>query len=96
MECQNYSNNKDSLKKSVKQLDIRGQELIYGLVSIYNNKNDNPEVGIPYGGRRMKDGHLRFDLNNLPEELVRILNNFCEKHLTKMEEDKARDEFTNS
>lgn len=79
---------RDLLKKYIKKLDVTGQELIYGLVVIHHKDADY--TGIVCGGKHMKDGRLRFDLNNFPDELIKILIVFCDKHLTRMHEDMMR------
>ena len=80
---------RERLKQDIKKLDIKGQELIYGLIVIHHLEDNETNV-IPCGGKRLKNGCLRFDLNVLSDDLVKILSNFCEKHLVRMEEDRIR------
>jgi methyltransferase-like protein len=91
-ESKNAKIDRDALKKNVKKLDIKGQELIFGIIVTFSvNTSENPD-GFPYGGKRNKSGNIRFDLNSLPDELIKILTVFAKKHLNKMKEDELRED----
>lgn len=71
---------KEQLISKIKSLDEHGHELIYVLIKVhYNNENEN-SYSLPYKIKSLKLG-LRIDINQLPIKLQHIINNFVQLHL---------------
>lgn len=79
---------KDEFMKLVKSIDNEGLDRIYVLIRMYQleNSEDKSTFKLPYGGKYIKND-LKFDLNELPNELKHILYKFVKIHSSKMEED---------
>jgi len=72
--------------------DQDGIELIYALTRVYKLQNNddthnNSNFNLPYGGKFIKDD-IKFDLDDFPIPLKRILYKFVSKHKKKMKEEK--------
>ena len=80
---------KDEFVKIVKNLDDNGHELIYALIRTYQleNSHDKSTFKLPYGGKYVKND-MKFDLNELPNELKNILYKFCLIHEKTIAEEK--------
>ena len=78
---------KDEFMKIVKNIDSNGAELIYALIRTYQleNNEDKSTFKLPYGGKFVKDD-MKFDFNELPNELKNILYQFVLIHLKTSEE----------
>ena len=74
--------------KIVKNIDSNGAELIYALIRTYQleNNEDKSTFKLPYGGKFVKDD-MKFDFNELPNELKNILYQFVLIHLKTSEEE---------
>ena len=74
--------------KLVKNIDIEGSERIYVLIRMFQleNSEDKSTFKIPYGGKYIKTD-LKFDFNDLPNELKHILYKFIKIHTSTMEEE---------
>jgi len=80
---------KDEFMKIIKNIDDNGAELIYALIRTYQLENceDKSTFKLPFGGKFVKDD-IKFDLNELPNELKHILYQFVlVHHKTSQEED---------
>ena len=79
---------KDEFMKIVKNIDSNGAELIYALIRTYQleNNEDKSTFKLPYGGKFVKDD-MKFDFNELPNELKNILYQFVLIHLKTSEEE---------
>ena len=79
---------KDEFMKLVKNIDTDGSERIYVLIRIFQleNSEDKSTFKIPYGGKYVKND-LKFDFNDLPNELKQILYKFIKIHCKTMEEE---------
>lgn len=79
---------KDEFMKIVKTIDVNGSELIYALIRTYQleNNEDKSTFKLPYGGKFVKDD-MKFDLNELPNELRHILYQFVLIHQKTSEEE---------
>ena len=79
---------KDEFMKLVKNIDIEGSERIYVLIRMFQleNSEDKSTFKIPYGGKYIKTD-LKFDFNDLPNELKHILYKFIKIHTSTMEEE---------
>lgn len=69
--------------------DQDGIELIYALTRVYQlqNNDSNSNFNLPYGGKFIKDD-IKFDLDDFPIPLKRILYKFVSKHKKKMKDEK--------
>ena len=81
---------KDDFIKIVKSIDTKGHELIYALIRTYQLENceDKSTFKLPYGGKYVKTD-IKFDLNDIPNDLKNILYKFVLKHETAIMEEKA-------
>ena len=79
---------KDEFMKLVKNIDIEGTERIYVLIRMFQleNSEDKSTFKIPFGGKYVKTD-LKFDLNDLPNQLKQILYKFVTMHNKTMEEE---------
>jgi hypothetical protein len=82
--------NKDKFIKLVKDIDEYGCELIYALIRIYQleNSDDKSTFKLPYGGKFVKHD-MKFDFNELPNELKHILLKFVQIHIKTMKEENS-------
>jgi hypothetical protein len=71
----------------IKNIDDNGAELVYALIRVFQmeNSTDNSTFKLPYDGRYVKND-MKFDLNQLPNELKQILFKFVNLHAESMEE----------
>jgi len=89
---------KDDLMKMIKNIDEEGAERIYVLIRMFQleNSDDKSTFKIPYGGKYVKND-LKFDLNDLPNQLKQIIYKFVLMHNKTMEEEnklkKKREQF---
>lgn len=74
------------LQKNIGGLDQHGRDLLYGMIKLHA-VNKGMTNGLPYGGKRMKDGSIKYDLNELPDDLLRTLQTFTTRHLGRMGEE---------
>ena len=79
---------KDEFMKLVKNIDVDGIERIYVLIRMYQleNSEDKSTFKIPYGGKFVKND-IKFDLNELPNELKQLIYKFVKIHSSTMEEE---------
>jgi hypothetical protein len=82
---------KDEFMKLVKKMDAYGHELLYVLIRVYQieNSDDKSTFKTPYGGKFVKTD-LKFDLNELPNQLKQVLFKFAQKHSSSMIENKNK------
>ena len=80
---------KDELMKTIKNIDEEGAERIYVLIRMFQleNNEDKSTFKIPYGGKYVKND-LKFDLNDLPNQLKQVIYKFVLMHYKTMEEEK--------
>lgn len=72
---------KDEFMKLVADIDDNTSELIYALIRVYqleNSENKNTFT-LPYDGKFI-DKNVKFDLNELPNQLKQILHKFLILH----------------
>lgn len=71
------SKQKDQFMKMVVDIDDNSCELIYALIRVYQLENsENKNIfTLPYDGKFI-DNDLRFDLNELPNQLKQMLFRF--------------------
>ncbi len=79
---------KDKFMKLVKDIDVNGSELIYALIRVFQleNSEDKSTFKLPYGGKFIKYD-MKFDFNELPNELKHILFKFVQIHVKTMKEE---------
>ena len=82
---------RDEFFKLVKKIDTDGSELFYAVAKCYQlNHVTSPDVlNLPYNSKLVK-GVIKFELDDLPPKLKRMLLNFLQKHIQKMKEEIAR------
>lgn len=82
---------KDEFIKLVKKIDPAGHELVYVLIRVYQieNSEDKSTFKTPYGGKYVKTD-LKFDLNELPNQLRQVLYKFVQIHVKSMNENKLK------
>lgn len=81
--------NNEKFLKLIKDFDANGYELVYALIRThqYHTLKDVEDVElIPYGGKYIKN-EMKFDLNDLPEDLQKILYKFSVMHTQTMKEE---------
>ena len=89
---------KESLLNKVKSMDKQGTELIYALIryhQIYIQQTSSPEL-LPFHGKKTKTGSLRFNLDLFPNDLLLLLNHFCDLHSQKIQEDSSLSNLKNT
>ena len=81
---------KDKFIKLVKDIDEDGSELIYALIRFYQleNSDDKSTFKLPYGGKFVKHD-MKFDYNELPNELKHILFKFIQIHIKTLKEENS-------
>lgn len=81
-----YTNN--LLAKKLNKLDHSQKETVYLIIKIYmiNNEKSSP-LNIPYNGKVLsifgQEQNIEFDLENLPQELIKLLNIFIKEIIKK-------------
>ena len=83
------SEQKDEFVKRVKLLDENGHEIIYILIRMYENDTTSKFAELPYGSKSTSK-ELKFDLDNLPNQLKWMIYKFSKLHLDKMSEENTR------
>jgi hypothetical protein len=69
---------KDEFMKVICDIDDNATELVYALIRVYqleNSENKNTFT-LPYDGKYVENKDIRFDLNELPNQLKQMLYNF--------------------
>jgi hypothetical protein len=81
---------KDKFIKLVKDIDEYGSELMYALIRFYQleNSDDKSTFKLPYGGKYIKHD-MKFDFNELPNELKHILFKFIQIHIKTLKEENS-------
>jgi len=79
---------KDKFIKLVKDIDEYGSELIYALIRFYQleNSEDKSTFKLPYGGKYVKHD-MKFDFNELPNQLKHILFKFIQIHIKTLKDE---------
>lgn len=81
---------KDDFVKLAKKIDVEGSELFYAVVRCHQLQTESDELFTsPYNSKMIK-GSLKFELDNFPPVLKRMLYNFLKKHVQKMKEEEER------
>ena len=74
---------KEQFKKDFKKVDTDSHELIYALIRAYQlDKNINIDNLLAFKARKLKYG-VKYNLDELPEELINILIFFIKMDLNK-------------
>lgn len=80
---------KTILVKQLKKIDLEGCELVYAIIRCYQIENDSHiSNALPYDGRIVKTG-MKWDIENIPTKLLRMIETFLKKHISKMNEEKV-------
>ena len=79
---------KDEFMRLIKNIDQNGFEIVYALIRIFQleNNDDKSTFKLPYGGKFDKND-MKFDFNELPNELKHILFKFIQIHSKTMKEE---------
>lgn len=78
---------KEEFVKMVKKIDVEGSELFYAIVRCHQLQEESSEMfSHPYDSKLVK-GALKFELENFPPLLKRMLFIFLKKHSLKMKEE---------
>lgn len=90
-DLENTPINKNKFIKLVKEFDNNGYEIIYALIKFYQCKNKNDSnisniSNIPYGGKYNKN-EVKFDYNEFPDNLKKILYKFTIMHTKIIKEE---------
>lgn len=81
-----YTNN--LLAKKLNNLEQSHKETVYLIIKIYmiNNEKSSP-LNIPYNGKVLsmvgQEQNIEFDLENLPKDLIKLLNIFIKEIIKK-------------
>lgn len=88
------------LNQKIKSLDKYGRDMIFVWIRVHSMKTtDSRLMEIPFGGQKLdskpQDGSelvhtVKFDLREFPPQLNRMLDKFCDLHLSRMAEDRER------
>ena len=75
---------KEEFDKNVHNINDKGDELIYALITMHHRKENNQEgINVPYDGLFVENGVVEFNIGNFPKKLRRLLYTFLEIHLKK-------------
>jgi hypothetical protein len=79
----------DFFLKNVKNLDEKGQEMIYILIKTFEMENNQvvEAFKLPFEGSGIPPKEIKFDLDNFPENLKKIIFKFLNIHLKNMDEE---------
>ena len=82
---------KEEFTKMIKNIDQNGYELIYILIRIFQieNNEDKSTFKLPYGGKYVKND-IKFNLEDLPNQLKQILYKFLNIHIKSINEKNAQ------
>ena len=81
---------KDEFVKSIKTLDESGTEIVYILIRMYELEMTSKSDEFPYNSKLTASKELKFDLEQLPNQLKWIIYKFIKKHLGRMSEESDR------
>ena len=76
------------LVKKINKLDHSDKETVYLIMKIYmiNNEKSSP-LNIPYNGKVLtmvgQEQSIEFNLENLPQDLIKLLNIFIKEIIKK-------------
>lgn len=76
----------EKLQNDISELDTEGQNICYALIKnnyVLTKKLNN----FPYQGKQLKDGRIKFNLDEFPEHLIKIIYLFVNKHKQKINDD---------
>jgi hypothetical protein len=78
-------NEKEEFVENVKNINNKGAELIYALITMHHRKEENGQEGIniPYDGVFVENGVVEFNIGSFPKKLRRLLYTFLNMHLKK-------------
>ena len=81
--------NISELQTKINEIDTEGQKFIYVLIKYNYTINSNTNE-LPYKAKILKDGRMKIDLNEFPENLIKILWLFIKKHSEKINTDSLK------
>jgi hypothetical protein len=88
-----------TLSMKIRSLDKYGRDMIFVWVRIHSLKTTSAKLlDIPYGGEKLDAKSMesdtvhtvKFDMRQFPPVLHRMLDRFCDLHLTRMAEEAQR------
>jgi hypothetical protein len=75
---------KEDFVENVKNINDKGAELIYALITMHHRKENNQEgIDVPYDGSFVENGVVEFNIGSFPKKLRRLLYTFLKIHLKK-------------
>lgn len=71
---------RDELVKSIKKLNRVGMTHLYTLIRFHQLKLGESVSELPFGAKCLSSG-IKFNLEDMPDQLIRMLISFTNKHL---------------
>jgi hypothetical protein len=88
------------LNQKIQSLDKYGRDMIFVWIRLHSLKTtDSRLMDIPFGGQKLESkvqsgnetvSNVKFDLREFPPALNRMLDKFCDLHLSRMSEEAER------
>jgi hypothetical protein len=89
---------KEEFIKNIKKINMDGLELVYALIFLYSEQNEEKLESVPYDGHKedIEEGISTFSwvYTQFPIKLRRLLSVFVKIHLKKQEEENTRTKQT--
>lgn len=83
------------LCRTIRDMDNYHMELVYAIIRCYHLQVDRrPIFEAPYKMRKLRTSHFRFDIDNLPSDLILILGRFVDLYEKKKQDRLATDPQT--
>ena len=80
---------KENLCEHIKKMDNEGYEMLYALMKSYAIRFDQNYDSPPFQPKKTQKGY-KFDIDTLPDRLIKILDRFVKKHNEKLREETIR------
>lgn len=77
------------IQTAINGFDCEGQQICYALIKYCYSTTVN-STKLPYGAKIYKNGRLKIDINELPDDLLKILHLFVKKHSERVDIDNLR------
>jgi len=86
------SEGKYAMSKTIKKIDVEGCELLYAIIRCYQIEHEtvdtNLSTTLPYDGKVLRTC-IKWDMDKIPNKLLRMIDVFLVKHVSKMNEEKV-------
>lgn len=70
----------EEITNEIKRMTVKEHELIFAIIRTYQFRTQTQTYIIPYGGRRLKSGGIKFEMENFPLTLQHLILKFLEIH----------------